>query len=51
MFVLRIINKWSLYEGKSQIYKEDMLIVMHLQACAQIYDFANALHDEKYVYK
>lgn len=26
-----------------------MLIVMHLQACAQIYDLADMLHDEMYV--
>ena len=31
--------------------EDNMLIVMHLKACAQIYDLANMLHDEMYVYK
>ena len=29
--------------------EDNMLIVMHLKACAQIYDLANMLHDEMYV--
>jgi len=49
---LRFTNKLSLYEGKSQMDMEDnMLIVMHLWACAQVYDFANALHDDIYTVK